>query len=342
MGSWSVNCGISNIAITSGNKCVLLPLKENKGDESKKWQAATLPIFGQYNDYGGIDAIEIDDNTKLIAEHFGVSIEEFATFLVDGKFTYNRDEAQEVAAKIKNLDECKKWRFMWIDRQVYDFMIINYSKHNKGYLDYGTPEMLKLLGFKLIAESDDFKNYDPKRFNQLWKKGNVEMFSDSTTLLSKNGKFVYHYGKGDESSIETYFEVPKELEYLKNKTKNETWRLLSTKDAKAMLSPILGSRYDFNGLSEMVEEIRLKNIIAPTILYKKYYANLEMFGDKIVHLINMIHNLYPMSGQFVPHVLYLTPQCGEYKKHQSILEKFAEINKTYIEPDDDTDDYDIE
>ena len=29
MGSWSVYCGLSNLAITSGQECVFLPLKKN-------------------------------------------------------------------------------------------------------------------------------------------------------------------------------------------------------------------------------------------------------------------------------------------------------------------------
>jgi hypothetical protein len=49
MGSWSV-CGISNISITSGNDCVLLPLKETNG-EYHRYSPTTLPIFGKYNDY---------------------------------------------------------------------------------------------------------------------------------------------------------------------------------------------------------------------------------------------------------------------------------------------------
>ena len=210
MGSWSVSCGISNIAITSGNQCVILPLKKNTGGSERDWQPATLPIFGEYNDYGGMEEIQEDDNTKFIEEHFGVGIDEFVTFLVDGKFTYEREEAEEVSEKMKNQAEAKNWRFMWIDRQVYDFMTVNLDKWEKGNLDYGTPEMMKLLGFELAEESDKFKNYEPKRFNKLWKKGEVEFFSDGKTLLSKKNQYVYAFGKGNETSIETYFEVPKE------------------------------------------------------------------------------------------------------------------------------------
>ena len=70
---------------------------------------------------------------------------------------------------------------------------------------------------------------------------------------------------------------------------------------------------------------------------KKYYLDLDRFGDRIVGLINIMHNIYPMSGRFAPHVLYLTPQCGEYKEHQVLLEKFAEINKTYVNKYNDED-----
>jgi hypothetical protein len=37
--------------------------------EYHRYSPATLPIFGKYNDYGGIEDIVIDDNTKLIEEH---------------------------------------------------------------------------------------------------------------------------------------------------------------------------------------------------------------------------------------------------------------------------------
>ena len=336
MGSWSVACNISNIAITAGNKCVMLPLKKNRYSETRKWQAATLPIFGSYDDYGGIEDIEEDDNTKMIEEYFGISIAEFAEFLVDGKFTYDRDEAKETSEKMKNFKEAEDWRFMWIDRQVYDFMILNHDEHDKGYNDYGTPEMMERFGFKLVENPENVENYAPDRFNQLWRKGDVELYSDGETLLSKESRYVYHFGKGDEYSLETYFEVPEEFQYLKDKSKYEAWRLMSESKARLELSSILSDRYDFE--REEFEELRalLGDIIKtkPKLLHQKYYADLDRFGDRIVGLVNLLHNLYPMSSDLTPHVLYLTPQCGEYREHQKILEKFSEINKSYIHDED--------
>jgi hypothetical protein len=358
MGSWSVYCNISQISITSGQKCVILPLKENKEREGyDKFVPACLPIFGEYNDYGGMEEIEEDDNTKLIEEHLGVKIDKFVEFLVDGKFTYDRSEIKPIKAKLEkngSLEEIQEWRFMWIDRQVYDFMIKNLDNYHKGYMDYGTPEMLKLFGFEKIEDPGKIKNYDPKRFNQVWSNGNIKMFSDGRTLLTDKDRYVYHFGKGDETSIETYFEVPENLHYLKNISKQEAWRLMPKRKQKYELAYIFGQRYgldfDFDdGLLERIREFtealakktgektETESRVIEKILekkkenkklYLKYFDDMESFGDRIVHLINVRHNMHCMSGTFSPHQLYLTPQCGEYTEHQVLLEKFAEINKS--------------
>jgi hypothetical protein len=328
MGCWSVNCGISNIAITYGHECVILPIKKDDNNETRKYVPATLPIFGKYNDYGGMEDIEIDDNTKLIEEHFGITIDEFVEFLVDGKYTYEREEAEEIGKKVQNhFEEMKKLRFMWIDRQVYDFMINDLDDYHKGYNDYGTPEMLTLLGFEFIEKSNEYPNYDPKRFNQLWRKGDLDIYSDGRTILTKDNRYVYHFGKGDETSIETYFDVPEGFMYLKDISKNESWRLMDKKRIKQHMGWILGlSRYSYlDYLPDFsVEKKDLK-------LHERYFEEMDTYGDRIVQLLNVSKNLNPMSGRFSPHELYLTPQCGDFRTHQILLEKFVEINKSYIE-----------
>ena len=265
---------------------------------------------------------------------------------MDGEFTYEREEAVAIYDKMQNQEEAKKLRFMWIDRQVFDFMITNQDKYYRGHLDYGTPEMLKMFGFELFKKSDKFENYDPTRFNQLWKKGDVEFFSDGRTLLTSksiNG-YVYDFGKGDETSLETYFDVPEEFHYIKNLAKHEAWRFYDKLKIKSELGYIFGDRYnyEFDFSDELLEEMekenpdnaiiaKLKNKKKNLKIYQKYFENINAFGDRIAQLINVSLNLYPMSGRFYPHILYLTPQCGEFERHQVLLEKFAEINKVYVQ-----------
>jgi len=118
MGSWSVYCGISRISITHLNDCVILPLTGKY-----KFYPATLPIFGEYDDYGGMVNIVHDDNTKLIEEYFGITIGEFVKFILNGKHTFDRDMSKIMIQN--HFDELENMNFMWIDRQVYDFMIVN-------------------------------------------------------------------------------------------------------------------------------------------------------------------------------------------------------------------------
>lgn len=351
MGSWSVSCGISNIAITDGQECVILPLKESNRYVTAGWQAATLPIFGKYNDYGGMEHIVEDDNTKYIEKYLGISIEEFVEFLVDGKFTYNRSEVKPIIEKLEKngtLAEVAEMRFMWIDKRVYDFMIVDLNEYDRGYNDFGTPEMLKELGFKQIHGAK-CTNYDSKRFNQLWRnKDDVEFYSDGRTLLTtekqkkeNQNRFVYHFGRGNESSLETYCKVPNKMEYLKTMTKSEAWRAMSKREAQEHLSPALASSsYEFDGLQFGLEELMKKlssKLPAEELakfeskkpkakLHREYYDKLDQYGDRLAQMIALIRNLHPMSGRLQPHVLYLTPQCGERAMHQKLLNKFAQIN----------------
>ena len=125
-------------------------------------------------------------------------------------------------------------------------------------------------------------------------------------------------------------------EYLKDLEKSQMWRLDSDEKFRGDNGYILCDRYTFMEDSlearlrernpEMYEGEEKEPV---TEIEKKYYYDLEKFGDKIIHLTLFYSNFHPMSAEFRPHVLYLTPQCGEHKRHQEILEKFTEINKSY-------------
>jgi hypothetical protein len=342
MGSWSVSCGISKIAITSGNECCIIPIKQNRGSEMGGYVPTTLPIFGLYNDYGGMEDIVKDENTKLIEEYCGINIEELVEFLVDGEHYYNRKEVKHIKEKlIENgkYEELKEWQFMWIDKKVYNLMIKNHDEWKKGHHDLGTPEMLKLFGFELVEDSE-IKNYDIKRFNKKYKRNNLFVYSDGKTMLSEKNQYIYYIDKGCSSSLATYMEIPQELKYLKEKTNAELWILMSSSEYIEKLIWIFGERYydyfdEFRNTliqslikegKEIPDSIKPK----PKKINTFYFDSMDTFGDNIVGLLNLTINMRCMSSRFEPHVLYLTPQCEEYEIHQKFLEEFTKINKSYI------------
>lgn len=66
MGSWNGTCGLSQLPIKEGDKIVLFPLLKNKYADNggagftynyNQYAPISIPVFGEYNDYGGIQKI---------------------------------------------------------------------------------------------------------------------------------------------------------------------------------------------------------------------------------------------------------------------------------------------
>jgi hypothetical protein len=326
MGSWSVYCSISKIAITSGQECVFLPLRKVKHNSSYlPYIPATLPIFGSYDDYGGIEDIVEDENTKWIEKHFNCTIHDFCYFFTRGMIRLDEDDFPK---HLNDVEEIKEWKFMWIDRKVYDFMSTHKDSGfgGAGDHDYGKPKMLEYLGFNFIGESEKNNTYDPKRFTQIWEKDGVIFNSDGSWLQC--GKEGIHRLTGNWAAITQFVSIPEDKMDIANKYKWELWKIADEDDYNDLLFWILGvDRYSSSRYSRIFGNGTDK---APTTLVGGYTKDVNLFGDRMAELVTIRHNLHCMSGYFEPFVKHLTPQCGEYKSHQVILEKFAEINKSII------------
>jgi len=333
MGSFSVYCSISNISITSGQKCVLLPLKKRKDYETYlPYLPATLPIFGEYDDYGSIEQIEKDKNTELIEEHFGVSIDEFTSFIIDGGCTYHRKELDPIREKMHNYDECKEWPYMWIDRGIYDFLAKedHGSERGKGCLEFGDVDILNLLGFTYVGENIGNNKGDPKRYKYHWTFQGKNFHSDGTWLYcGKSSIFTFN----SYSSLSEHIAIPEDKKWIGEKTMWQLWEHLSDRKAKENLLYIIDvSRFEYSDMLAEMLSITEKRYTPPEpkTLRDKYCYNFRTYGNLLSELVTIRSNLHCMSGSFQPYILYLTPQCGDYDQHQVLLDKFAKINKSYI------------
>jgi hypothetical protein len=119
MGSFNVACSVSSISIGCGTKLAFIPLLPSEMNEtignkynkfnlrpgyvflepSANWvsnegayqfyKPLSLPIFAEYNDYGGIENIEDNITSRTLAEYFGISVEEFVDCIGNSRGLYD-------------------------------------------------------------------------------------------------------------------------------------------------------------------------------------------------------------------------------------------------------------
>ncbi len=122
MGSWNVSCMVTGLSIGPCDKVAFIPLKAQKEKQllakgevlyglfypTEYFAPATYPIFGTYDDYGGVEDIERDENVLYLEKKFNMKIENILSMdsrLFDGG--------------------------VFILREIYDFII--QEKHHDKY-----------------------------------------------------------------------------------------------------------------------------------------------------------------------------------------------------------------
>lgn len=207
MGSFSVACGVSRMALGHGDKCLLIPLARTKhSDDCKsgsyyvsndgpigRFHPLTLPIFGEYNDYGSLENIEETANTKRIEEFFGCSISDFVEHMC---YQYNSPLEKDAGPNVP-----KEGYGMFVKREVFDDLANNpMSEWGKKETAFNSFDMnvftLNYLGF---VEDTTIKKDTKERFNRLFKHEEIPQFeawSDGNwTHYKLNGKdyeHIYH------------------------------------------------------------------------------------------------------------------------------------------------------
>ena len=222
MGHFSYTCHLSGLPITGGTKCVLLPLiSKNKvyeiDTESLKrfgvgsiisndgpnvyFNELTFPIFGTYNEYGGLEKIQKDDNTIVLEKFFNLKIEEIVDCILDGrKYQFKVDEENgkedefglSVSKAKLNFKKYPNQMLLirasatWYRKDVYDEVIKKYraypSKDYSDKLDLGVPGLLTSLGFKRGKEQKK------SRYNIPFTKDDLTIWSDGNWLSDKCGE----------------------------------------------------------------------------------------------------------------------------------------------------------
>lgn len=344
MGSWSVYCSLSNITITSGTPAVLIPLfKDRYAMDYRDTFCYTLPIFGEYDDYGGIENIQKDWNTELIEKVHNCTIELFCHDLC-------RKDVSERDCNPEVLEQLEKVTYMWVHGEVYNFLAKTFrpkSYDRVGDFDFGKRAILEKLGFEYVGQSND------PRYVNLYKYKEHQFIADGTWghFLLENGKQASCYNIADLKK-----HIPEiDISYFKDKEAQDLYELYSISDRFARLYAPLGynrslmSMYDLR--KRLIErDAEMSDEEADDIAFGGFGDNLKMtkmqkeylqlfsnndFCQVLAELVRILKSCNSYSKQFEEYVLYRTPQCGEFEVHQRILDKFAEINREMFEEEDD-------
>lgn len=370
MGSWSVYCGISRITITAGRKCVFLPLIESKhySGDYDKYIPATLPIFGEYDDYGGIEGIEENENTKIIEDFYKCSIDDFCKFLTDNRRDYS-DEYSDWNGK-EYLKPLETFKYMWIDREVWDFVTTYHPNgfNRKGDFDMGNPSFLEALGFEYIGETKD------ARYTKHYR------YTDGDTLVNvkSDGTWCRHLLNDENVSIYRISDFKKlgvDTSKFDDKEEQETFHIFDYKTRIRKLGWVIGIEREYvhsiemeEYMANLAEAVRKKmedekteriqkmkdkikehfdkdfkeddfeNIFKPatkrglgiTHVYAKLIKDNDFICSTLANMVTLKLNMYCASTSWEPYILYITPQFGEHQIHQKMLEAFAKINQDYI------------
>ena len=199
MGHFSYTCQLSGLPITSGIACGIIPMlpRGNFYDNSeahwRKYGTGNFcsnegenlffneifyPIFGEYNEYGSLENIIKDDNTKSMELFFELSIEDIVTVLTDGR-KREYEEGGQFCDSVKILKKKNPRHMMllktsitWLHKGLYDKLASINRNDYFDKLDLGSDGLLKHLGFKFV------KHTKKERYNLEYEKDGLKIDSD--------------------------------------------------------------------------------------------------------------------------------------------------------------------
>lgn len=199
MGSWNVTCAVSNLSIHWGDKVKYIPMipakyialnennlivldqlnqvVSNEGAENYL-VPLFLPFTGYYDDYGRLEKIIEDNNTKIICDKLNITIDDFEDFFFDwenkGFDEYKYDRLPIYGIYI--LDE------VW--NKVLEYQRPLNSQHKSAYQHYS----LEPAGFKFIGEHKEFQ-----RYKQIYIREDMP-----NLLVGSDGKWIQLFNKDYE------------------------------------------------------------------------------------------------------------------------------------------------
>lgn len=194
MGCFNVSCGISKMSIGLDDEVYVIPLYKSAYAQNLSRKMMILsqeeifaplcfPIKGTYDEYGSIENIEKNKNTKIIENYFKLKIEDFINIICDSRGNDLYDsycKIHEILFNKKDLKYLKK------DVSLNDFFKhFGFKENNKTYerdniiFDISEGETNKYV--KLIYNNEETKIFCDYGLNDSsFKYSILSIFSEKT------------------------------------------------------------------------------------------------------------------------------------------------------------------
>ena len=209
MGCWNGTCAITQLPIVYEDEVVLIPLLSTGGicshgityNATDKFIPLCLPIMGTYNDYGGIENIEISEaNCEYLKklQFFEIDENERLTEdkLIQAFKESNMKSYDYVLSKLPEQYKLNKIEITDIQEFFDDFI------YNEGFLVKNTSwksvysntnyiMMHKGLYIQLLNEMNSRVPYgQTKSIRELWKEKILKEISEQNKILSLNNEDI--------------------------------------------------------------------------------------------------------------------------------------------------------
>lgn len=228
MGCYNGTCNVSHLPIFHGEEIVVIPLlKTSRGGVYNTCNATDnflplgLPIFGKYNDYGGIEETHTDvmNEVMLLNREYFYETDE-GLMLLDNEYDNFDDFVSEVICGNGIIYTKHANSFYHEDA----FMEINYFMVHKELYE----KMIAEIGNRIpYSKEDTYRNLLIHKFNERLNEEKEEIKNIDTLktdIESVNNKIEFIKSMQKKEST---IEISKNIFGFGNMVQNETWDYLS-------------------------------------------------------------------------------------------------------------------
>jgi hypothetical protein len=367
MGSFSVACSGGGISITSGTRAAFVPLVPNSGEftEKKKgsivlppmsmivandasmalYRPFSLPIFGEYNDYGSLENIERNSTVEALEKFFNLDIDAIMEIVTRNWC----EDLTEENDGMKNKKVMQTLSGCFFDREIYDYLskpqMIKNSEAPKDFMEDADVNSTTLVALGFMR--DKLADLPEKaRYYKAWKMPGDDknvVYSDGTWSHVNKKDGLYH-----PKAFIKYWNTVSDVKIDSSKFENLSKYEFEYDDVVLSLKPTDNSR-----LAEIIADMNRDRIeyrlpigrgswdSSFKALYKeKMLENDIALKKEFLSFFNVPGNMWVNNRLFKP--MYSGPQCGEPKAQLRFAEEIARVLDAQVKKynDDEEDDED--